>query len=113
LAGGVGWLLSRRQAAPATASPLAKEQRLTTNSTANPLSAAAISPDGKYLALSDSSGVYVRTIATGEIHPLSVPVKNGVTFLAWFPDSASVLTSWTNSAGPDSGLWVVSLLGGA
>jgi len=113
LAGGVGWLLSRRQAAPATASPLAKEQRLTTNSTANPLSAAAISPDGKYLALSDSSGVYVRTIATGEIHPLSVPVKNGVTFLAWFPDSASVLTSWTTSTGASSGLWVISLLGGA
>jgi len=113
VAGGLAWLLSRKAARPATGFPSTQEQRLTTNSTANPLSAAAISPDGKYLALSDASGVYVRTIATGEIHPLSVPGQSGALFLAWFPDSASVLTSWTNSAGPDSGLWVVSLLGGA
>ena len=107
-----GWLLLRRQQSSATA-PQPKEQRLTTNSTANPLSAAAISPDGKYLVLADSSGVYVRTIATGEIHPLSVPTKGEVMFLAWFPDSTKVLTSWTTSNGVSSGLWVVSLLGGA
>src|SRR5690349_21516941 len=107
-----GWLLLRRQQSSATV-PQLKEQRLTTNSTANPLSAAAISPDGKYLVLADPSGVYVRTIATGEIHPLSVPTKGEVMFLAWFPDSTNVLTSWTPSNGVSSGLWVVSLLGGA
>ncbi|HKT69156.1 MAG TPA: protein kinase, partial [Terriglobales bacterium] len=107
-----GWLLLRRQQSSATV-PQLKEQRLTTNSTANPLSAAAISPDGKYLVLADPSGVYVRTIATGEIHPLSVPTKGEVMFLAWFPDSTNVLTSWTTSNGVSSGLWVVSLLGGA
>ncbi|HEY6936618.1 MAG TPA: protein kinase, partial [Terriglobales bacterium] len=107
-----GWLLLHRRQSSATV-PQLKEQRLTTNSTANPLSAAAISPDGKYLVLADPSGVYVRTIATGEIHPLSVPTKGEVMFLAWFPDSTNVLTSWTTSNGVSSGLWVVSLLGGA
>ncbi|HSB74826.1 MAG TPA: hypothetical protein VLC12_04200, partial [Terriglobales bacterium] len=107
------WLLLRRRPGSAGAPLSATEQRLTTNSTANPLSAAAISPDGKYLALSDSTGVYVRTLASGELHSLSLPANSGVTFLAWFPDSANLLTSWSSSSGASSGLWVVSLLGGA
>jgi len=107
------WLLLRQRQNSASVALAAKEQRLTTNSTANPLSAAAISPDGKYLAFSDSSGVYVRTITTGEIHSLSVPAQGGVVFLTWFPDSANVLTSWKTSNGASSGLWLVSLLGGA
>lgn len=107
------WLLSRRHTPSATASAAATERRLTTNPTANPLSTAAISPDGKYLAMADATGAYVRTVATGELHPLSLPANNGVVFIDWFPDSANLLASWTTSRGGGSGLWVVSLLGGA
>ena len=105
------WLLWLRHMPSATASTTVR--RLTTNPTANPLATAAISPDGRYLALADTTGAFVRTVATGELHPLSLPANKGVVFLGWFPDSASLLASWTTPKGGGSGLWVVSLLGGA
>ena len=38
-----------------------------------PVSAAALSRDGKYLAFSDATGSYLRQIDTGETHPLTLP----------------------------------------
>lgn len=96
----------------APAAVLATEQRLTTNSTENPVRAAAISADGKYLAYSDKTGVYVRVMGTGELHPMSVPKDADVESLAWMPDNSGLLASWTT---PDAGklaLWMVSILGG-
>src|SRR6516164_4999592 len=49
------------------------EQELTTNASENPVSAAVISPDGKYLAYSDTTGVYLKVIKSGEIHQLPIP----------------------------------------
>ena len=63
------------------------QQRLTTNSNENAVSASAISPDGKYLAYADKSGTYLRLMATGEIHAL-LPKGHDVTSLGWFPDSS-------------------------
>ena len=52
-------------------------RRLTANSTENAVLAAAISPDGKYLAytdtLKDNARIFLRIIATGQTHPLPVP----------------------------------------
>src|SRR4029077_8484802 len=50
-----------------------KETQLTTNSSEASVTAAAISPDAKYLAYADSAGLYVRMTRTGETHPISVP----------------------------------------
>jgi WD40 repeat protein len=63
-----------------------KLQRLTTNAAENWIIASAISPDGKYLAYSDKTGIYLRLLSTGELHAL-LPKVSDVTFLVWFPDS--------------------------
>ncbi len=54
--------------------------------------AAAISPDGKYLAYADSAGIHMRLIETGETSSLASPPGFGVESavpgtetLAWFP----------------------------
>ena len=85
-------------------------QRLTTNAAENWIIASAISPDGKYLAYSDKTGIYLRLLSTGELHAL-LPKVSDVTFLGWFPDSTRLLASWANPPAPKS-LWAVSIFGG-
>src|SRR4029077_15005929 len=64
------------------------ERRLTSNSSENSVSSAAISPDSKYLAYADNTGVYLKQIRTAEAHPVPLPPN----FLArvddWFPDGS-------------------------
>jgi len=85
-------------------------QRLTTNSAQNGIIASAISPDGKYLAYSDKTGVHLRRLATGESHSLLFNVSS-VTSLAWFPDGAQILASWATSPQKKQ-LWSLSIVGG-
>ena len=55
--------------------PLAqlKQRQLTVNSSENPVGSAAISPDGKYLAYADLSGIHIRHIETGETQNIPQP----------------------------------------
>ena len=46
------------------------EQRVTSNSPEAPVDFAVISPDGKFVAYSDPTGLYLRVIASGETPPL-------------------------------------------
>ena len=46
---------------------------VTTNPAENPVYATAISPDGRYLAYADFTGVFVRLLETGETHSLRLP----------------------------------------
>jgi serine/threonine protein kinase len=46
--------------------------RLTANPPGNPITAVAISPDGKYLAYADYDGIYFRLLSTGEDHRLEL-----------------------------------------
>jgi Tol biopolymer transport system component/DNA-binding winged helix-turn-helix (wHTH) protein len=88
------------------------ERRLTSNSSENSVSSAAISPDGKYLAYADNSGIYLKQIRTGEAHP--VPLAPN--FLArvddWFPDGSHLLVSREEQPGKAS-LWSISIFGGS
>jgi eukaryotic-like serine/threonine-protein kinase len=88
------------------------QQRLTTNSSENAVAASAISPDGKYLAYADKSGIYLRLMATGEIHPL-LAKGNDVTSLGWFLDSSQLFASWATPPENKLALWSLSILGGA
>jgi serine/threonine protein kinase len=110
---GVAWFISRRLSPSKLGQPQAVLRRLTTNPTENPVTAAAISPDGRYLVYADKTGAYLRLLSTAEIHPLAVPKNVNIAFLAWFPDSTQLLASWTPTAARDLGLWVVSILGGS
>jgi hypothetical protein len=49
------------------------ERRLTANSCENPVSSAAIFPDGRFLVYSDSTGLYQKLISTGETHSVPLP----------------------------------------
>src|SRR5205823_13099500 len=88
------------------------QQRLTTNPSENAVSASAISPDGKYLAYADKSGIYLRVIATGEIHPL-LAKGHDVTSIGWFPDSSQLFASWPTPPENKMEVWTLSILGGA
>ena len=105
----VAWLVWQR----AGRLPELKERQLTTNSSEAPVTAAAISPDGKYLAYADPTGAYLRLIATGESHLLSFPKDFNIARLAWFPDGSKLLASGRLSQEEVSGVWVISILGGA
>jgi eukaryotic-like serine/threonine-protein kinase len=49
------------------------ERELTANPSENPVYATAISPDGRYLAFADFTGVFLKTLETGETHSLKLP----------------------------------------
>jgi eukaryotic-like serine/threonine-protein kinase len=106
-----GWFTWHRKSSSGMPQPPALSQRLTTNPTENPISASAISPDGKYLAYSDKTGTYLRVMSTGETHSL-LSSNTDVQFLGWYPDSTQLLAAWSSSANTKMGLWVLSILGG-
>ena len=88
-----------------------KETQLTTNSSEASVTAAAISPDGKYLAYADSTGLYVRVSRTGEMHPISVPPASVIGGLSWFPDGTRLLATVTGLQPNVDSVWVISILG--
>jgi DNA-binding winged helix-turn-helix (wHTH) protein/Tol biopolymer transport system component len=97
------------------------EERITSNPEENPVIGAVISPDGKYLAYADSTGVYFREIDNGETHPLPTPKGKDWVPTSWYPDSTHlILSSWSaNFTGPEwfapdahPSIWTVSILGG-
>ena len=67
---GVMWWRMGREAVPR---PELAERQLTQNPAENPVYAAAISPDGKYVAYADFTGVFLRLLETGETHALRLP----------------------------------------
>ena len=75
------------------------------------MTAAAISPDGKYLAYTDSAGLYVRVSRTGETHPISVPPASVIGGLSWFPDGTRLLATVTGIQPNVDSVWVISILG--
>jgi DNA-binding winged helix-turn-helix (wHTH) protein/Tol biopolymer transport system component len=110
LALAVGFALySRRKSEPKAL----QETQLTTNASEASLSAAAISPDGKYLAYADEHGLYVRLTGSGETHALSIPNSAKIYRLSWLPDGSKVLAAGITPESPVSSVWAISLLGGS
>jgi Tol biopolymer transport system component/DNA-binding winged helix-turn-helix (wHTH) protein len=98
------------------------QRRLTANPDDTPLTGGVISPDGKYLAYTDSSGFYVRQVDGGETHAVPLPKDFEPLPESWFPDSSHLVVSWfgyqrnvpgsaTPKGSPPS-LWKISILGG-
>ncbi|HXM94833.1 MAG TPA: serine/threonine-protein kinase [Candidatus Dormibacteraeota bacterium] len=69
-AGVVWWRFSLPKRSGA---PVLIQRSITTNPPENPVYATAISPDGRYLAYADFTGVFFRLLETGETHPLPLP----------------------------------------
>jgi serine/threonine protein kinase len=102
-----------------------KFQQLTINSTENPVTGGAISPDGKYLAYTDVKGILIKLVGTDETRRVAQPdaLKNArVTWeigpTAWFPDNKrfvanahpanEVQSAWSSRT---SSIWMVSVGG--
>lgn len=92
------------------------QQQITINPTENPVLAAALSPDGKYLAYRDSHGLHMKLMATNEVRDVAEPQSLrgadyswGLGF--WSPDSTRVLAI-ANLAGPRYEAWSVTALAG-
>jgi eukaryotic-like serine/threonine-protein kinase len=88
------------------------ERQLTANSLENSVTSAAISPDGKYLAFADSTGVYLKQIRTGETHPVSLPPNFAARVDDWSPEGSSLLVTRVER-GEKASLWSVSVFGGS
>src|ERR1700676_1647777 len=105
------WFASHRgMQSKVSKGPASVARRLTSNPAENPVSASAISPDGKYLAYADKTGTYLRLMSTGEVH--SLLSKSDVQYLSWYPDSTRLLFSWAPSPTAKIGLWAMPIVGG-
>ena len=83
-------------------------KQLTANPTEVPVFAAAISPDGHYLAYADRTGIQVEVIDSGEVQAL--PETRGMEVSGWSIDGTKIRAI---DGGPVRTIWDVSLLGSA
>ena len=107
----VVWRIARH---PQSRSSEVTESKLTTNSSENSISSAAISRDGKLLAYSDSTGVYLKQIRTGETHRLqmSADLSKHLHVDDWYPDGSHLLVTH-GPTGEKPSLWSISVFGGS
>ncbi|PYX46242.1 MAG: hypothetical protein DMG83_07910 [Acidobacteria bacterium] len=105
----VGW---HAATSTATRAGNISERRLTANAAELPVIDGVISPDGKYLAFTDSGGFYLRQIDTGETHAISVPSGFDPRPRSWFPDGSHILATWVAGPREPESIWEVSLMGG-
>jgi Tol biopolymer transport system component/tRNA A-37 threonylcarbamoyl transferase component Bud32 len=103
------WLNPLRRGTP----PPMRERQLTSHPAENRVGAAAISPDGKYLAYIDAAGaIWLKQIETGETHAVPLPQGATARSIDWFPDSIKMVATLAAEGGEGGGIWVTSLIGG-
>jgi serine/threonine protein kinase len=106
------WLVTRRSESPREL----KQRQLTSNPVENIVTFGAISPDGKTLAVVDQKGLWLRSIESGESHPLPLPeglTATGIVFpvVSWDHDGSRLLLSGT-AANKAPEEWIIPVLGG-
>jgi len=93
--------------------PEPAERQLTANPPENYVSGAAISPDGKYVTYHDQTGLFLRSIDSGETHPIALPaeLRSRIWGIRWFPEGGKLIAEVAGSEGFE--LWVITVLGEA
>jgi DNA-binding winged helix-turn-helix (wHTH) protein/Tol biopolymer transport system component len=112
LALGVGvWFALHRSSKPV---PELTQRRVTFNSASKTVAGAAISPDGKYVAYSDTRGIHVKLLSTSEERTFPAP---GETLpetifhvVSWFPDGTRLLGNSAQRDGREN-IWAASVMG--
>ena len=105
------WYVRRQSTAPREL----KQRQVTSNPAGDPVLTGDISPDGRTLAVVDHSGLSLRSIESGESHPMVLP--DGFTFdyplsqIDWFPDGSQLLVSGHMTDGRP-GVWALPVAGG-
>jgi DNA-binding winged helix-turn-helix (wHTH) protein/Tol biopolymer transport system component len=117
---GIGVVSLRRAKTTTAKSREWTSTQITTNDSDNPVNTAAISPNGRWLAYGDRTGIFVRETQTGRTRLLKAP-KFRATRLAWFSDETQLLLTGFNSDEAQTGLihqgtsgqvWILSTTGG-
>ena len=88
------------------------QRRLTANPDDTPVTSGVISPDGKYLAYTDSTGFYLHQVDNGETHPVPLPEGFDAVAESWFPDNLHLVVSWVDDPKKPPSLWKISIFGG-
>ena len=93
-----------------------RQRQLTVNTSENPVTGGAISPDGKYLVYADLYGMHLKLIASGEVQAVAVPntderERPNWSTGAWLPDSRHYYAIADLPLQP-SALWIISVAGG-
>jgi serine/threonine protein kinase len=109
----IGFVLWWQAQVSTPAPSIVTPEQLTSNPIEASVSGAAISPDGKYLAYSDHTGLYVRLIETGETHLLELPKGFQAWDVDWYPDGNKLLVNGISPESDMPGLWKISILGGS
>jgi serine/threonine protein kinase len=109
LVGAGGWFWLTHRAHEPLTTPALTVTRLTANPADVSVSSARISPDGKYVAYSDPTGIQVRIIDTGETQRL--PDTSGMTVYAWTGDGTKIRAARCDPHTCTG--WDVSILGGS
>src|ERR1700733_377407 len=87
---GIGAMSLRRAKTTTAKSREWTSTQITTNDSDNPVNTAAISPNGRWLAYGDRTGIFVREIQTGRTRLLKAP-KFRAARLSWFSDETQLL----------------------
>jgi serine/threonine protein kinase len=92
-----------------------RQRQLTVNSSENPVTGGAISPDGKYLAYTDLDGIHLKLVESGEIQSIPTPKSfQGSSpdweIGYWLPDSTHFFALSEFPQQPSS-LWNISVAG--
>jgi len=105
----VGWHVGRKSAAALRPA----ERRLTGNPRNDPIRAASLSPDGKYVVVADRTGLFLRVVSSGETHEIAEPDELKTRNVSWFPDGTHILASRGRWPDRKPSLWSLTVLGGA
>ncbi len=92
--------------------PQIRMRQLTSFASEAAVTAAAISPDGRFLAYSNANGLFLDRIDTGETHGLSgLGPQVRISSIRWFPDGIRLLVAGFLAQATEWRLWAVSVLG--
>jgi len=92
------------------------QRQITFNPPEDPVAVAAISPDGKYLAYTDQTGLLAHSIDSGETHRILLPEDfpaTQINSVLWFPDGGRLLVTRRAAIAEGRSVWVVTALGQA
>ena len=118
LAGAGAWRLATTRNTSLSKPPMSLHQ-LTANPAGHGATQAAVSPDAKYLAYSDDSGLHIKLLETGDARTIPLPGEAASTHasvnatwlpVAWFPDGTRLLANLEVAGKPPS-IWILSLIG--
>ena len=119
-----GYWLARRETTSSTALPQIKMRQLTSVSSENGPAGGRISPDGKYLAYGDRTGLHLQLLETGKTQ--AIPPAEGVNSStlsfgvgAWLPDNKGFMANACSPGGDTTpgtsrgcSIWIVNISGG-